>query len=229
MSELLQRGLARIARSLPPPLGLRLEVARAWRSMPELQLAARLCQPDRGAIDIGANNGLFSWAMSRRAAWCAAFEPNPACVRLLSRAMPDLRLIDCALGEKPGQATLAIPVVDGIAYHGYGSLAATSALAEHPRQEIEISVRTLDSFAWQNVGFIKIDVEGYEEAVLRGGINCIETSRPILMVELEERHNPGGRARVTALLGALGYGEGEAVQGAENNFVFRPATQGRPQ
>ena len=37
----------------------------------------------------------------------------------------------------------------------------------------EIEIRTLDSYQFENVGFIKIDVEGYEENVLRGGIGTI--------------------------------------------------------
>lgn len=221
MSRLVQRSLARVARSLAPAPSLRLETALAWRSLPELRLAAELCRPDRGAIDVGANNGMFAWAMSRRAAWCAAFEPNPLYIDRLRRSLPRLRLHACALGDRAGRATLSVPVVDGVPYGGYGSLAATSALAEYPRQHIEVAVETLDSFDFENVGVIKIDVEGFEEQVLEGGLRTIVCSRPALLIEIEERHNPGGRDRIERCLADLGYAPGKEVKGAENNVVFR--------
>lgn len=221
MSALVQRILSRVARALPPGPSLRLEVARSWRSLPELRLAAGLCRPDRGAIDIGANNGKFSLAMSRRAAWCAAFEPNPDYIARLRRALPKLQLHNCALGAQPGRATLSVPVVNGVAYGGFGRLAPTTVLADHPHRRIEVQVRTLDSFALENVGLIKIDVEGFEEAVLEGAADTIARDRPILLIEIEERHNPGGLARIESWLAAFGYGRGEPVAGAENNVVFR--------
>lgn len=43
----------------------------------------------------------------------------------------------------------------------------------------------LDDFELTNVGFIKIDVEGHELAVLRGASKTIEREQPNLMVEVE--------------------------------------------
>jgi len=55
------------------------------------------------------------------------------------------------------------------------------------------------------VGFIKIDVEGYEEFVIRGAMALLQRDRPNLMIEIEERHNGGGYNRIGNLLGSLGY------------------------
>ena len=46
----------------------------------------------------------------------------------------------------------------------------------------------MDSFSFQNVGLIKIDVEGHESAILEGARVTINTSRPILLIEIESRH-----------------------------------------
>ena len=46
-------------------------------------------------------------------------------------------------------------------------------------------MRTLDSFQLTQVGFIKIDVEGHEEAVLRGGLATLKREMPNLMIEIE--------------------------------------------
>ena len=66
-------------------------------------------------------------------------------------------------------------------------------------------IRTLDSFGFASVGLIKIDAEGHEEAVLKGAADTLSRWRPSLIVEIEERHNPGGLARIRALFGGMGY------------------------
>jgi hypothetical protein len=57
-------------------------------------------------------------------------------------------------------------------------------------QEIEVETRTLDEYEL-DVGFIKIDVEGHELAVLDGAKGTIEKSRPNMLVECNDEHNPG--------------------------------------
>ena len=44
-------------------------------------------------------------------------------------------------------------------------------------------MRTLDSYGFENVDFITVDCEGYEENVLRGAAYAIDAWRPIIMVE----------------------------------------------
>ena len=160
--------------------------------------------------------------MIRRAASCIAFEPNPAMADRLARALPDVTLHRCALGDTEGEAILSIPIVGGIDYDGYASLAPGAALAGHPRRSIAVPVRRLDGFAIANVGMAKIDVEGFEERVLAGAEATIRRDRPNLLVECEERHNPGGPARLASMLASWGYGPPEPVAGAANNLVFRP-------
>jgi hypothetical protein len=67
-----------------------------------------------------------------------------------------------------------------------------------------VQKRPLDDFALSDVSFIKIDVEGHEESVLRGAHRLLSEQRPSLLIELEERHNPGCIARVRTMLGAYG-------------------------
>ena len=41
----------------------------------------------------------------------------------------------------------------------------------------------------KKIGFIKIDVEGHEKEVIEGAKNIIKKNRPVLLVEIEERHS----------------------------------------
>ncbi len=72
-------------------------------------------------------------------------------------------------------------------------------------RRIEIATTPLDSLDFGNVGFIKIDVEGHEQAVLRGAAGLIARQRPVVQVECEERHVPGAVASAARFFAALGY------------------------
>ena len=68
-----------------------------------------------------------------------------------------------------------------------------------------VAVNTLDAMNFGPVAFMKIDVEGFEEAALDGAWTTIERDRPALLVELEERILSGCRQRTVERLSSLGY------------------------
>lgn len=49
-----------------------------------------------------------------------------------------------------------------------------------------VTVNTLDSYNFENVDIIKVDVEGYELPVLKGGEHTIRRCRPIVQLEIVE-------------------------------------------
>ena len=68
-----------------------------------------------------------------------------------------------------------------------------------------VEVRTLDSFEFSDVSMIKIDVEGHEEAVVAGAAETIRRCRPSLIIESEDRHNPGAQRRLVGSISRLDY------------------------
>jgi FkbM family methyltransferase len=140
---------------------------------------------------------------------CYAFEPRrQAAARLLRslthRSNPRLRVEAVALSDKAGEAHLRIAV------NGPGRSTIESANHMGEAGAIEtatVPVRRLDEYADQlgEVGFIKIDVEGHEEAVLRGARAILLKDRPAVLVEIEERHNAGSVQRVMRYLKDIGY------------------------
>jgi FkbM family methyltransferase len=143
--------------------------------------------------------------------------------RLRANYANKMQIHGVIISDHEGQGELRYPA------GGYMSatIAESNSSALESGRLIETVVapmKTLDSFALTNVGFVKIDVEGHEEAVLHGGLTTLKREKPNLMIEIEERHAPGSLARVSALLESIGY-SGFYLGGKE----LRPIAQFEPQ
>ncbi|EKE77328.1 FkbM family methyltransferase [Oceanibaculum indicum] len=175
---------------------------------PELSLLPVLCPAGTVALDIGANTGLYTHWLLRRARLVVAVEPIPRLSQLVVRrfaaAVRDGRLIveNCALGNEDGSATLHIP--DGMT--ALSTLQPLEGMANVA--DITVPVHRLDgldSVRDLPIGFMKIDVEGFESAVIEGGLGLLRRHQPTILVEAEERHRPGAVAALRGLLEPLGY------------------------
>ena len=172
----------------------------------ELQALPAYVPRGRMAIDVGGNIGVYSYHLGRLAREVVTFEPNPVFVDRLRRAGLSRRLEQVALSDRTGTAELRIPLWQGEACAGMGSLEAQAVPGSVLADTVQVPVRRLDDYGFRDVGFIKIDVEGHEESVLKGGLQTLERERPALLIEIEDRHNPGGLDRIRALLaGYQGY------------------------
>jgi hypothetical protein len=49
-----------------------------------------------------------------------------------------------------------------------------------------VDIRTLDSFHFEDITLLKIDVEGSELDVLKGGVETIKTFRPAIWIEMHQ-------------------------------------------
>jgi len=165
----------------------------------ELGELSRVVRSGDLAIDVGSNLGIYTFALSRIANRVIAFEPIPLLARFVrNQAMPNVTVKEIALSSQSGSRELSVPN-EGAAY---ATLREDMAA---PNRRIRVATRSLDSLALDPVGFMKVDVEGHEEAVLDGARETIARDRPRLLVEIEERHNPGGLDRIVKMLTALDY------------------------
>ena len=118
-----------------------------------------------------------------------AFEANPEVAAFArSVAARNVEVVNMALSSRAGRTTLDGPAQrQGPRRHRAGQHRAEAirCRARMPSR-VEVETRRLDDFAIANCGFIKIDVEGHEEAVLDGASALIAAQRPVLMVELNE-------------------------------------------
>ena len=63
----------------------------------------------------------------------------------------------------------------------------------------------LDALRLSDVTALKIDVEGAEQEMLTGALETLRRCRPIISIEIEERHRAGSTTAIPALLRPLGY------------------------
>jgi FkbM family methyltransferase len=172
---------------------------------PELKLLKYLVQRDKIAIDVGANNGLYTDALLSITSKVVAVEPNPNYVKEL-RNLFGLRidLVAAALSDVEGSAELHIPIGTAPA-EGNASIEGENPITKTNCRHVNVPLKRLDSLGLNNVGFIKIDVEGHEEKVIVGGEELIRRCRPILLVEVENRHRPDAVRSMVTRMNGLGY------------------------
>lgn len=166
-----------------------------------------LVDPNRESIDVGANKGRYTVALARLTRHVHAFEPYPSLADALRRvARSNVSVHNEALSDKIGEAQLFVefgsrgaPIVD------LATLVRRTVHDEKPTEVRTVRTSTLDRFADNDVGFVKIDVEGHEVNVLSGGMQLLTRQKPTLLIEIEERHRHGSFDDVLGLLGPLGY------------------------
>ncbi|HUX67279.1 MAG TPA: FkbM family methyltransferase [Terriglobales bacterium] len=185
-----------------------------WSS-PEERLLESLELNGKVVYDVGAHAGAYSLFFSRRVGVggrVIAFEPQAASFAKLARNLQDNHIgnvvpLRLALGDEEG--TRAIYMLPG--------MSTTASLAAEARTPLrravgETRIARLDDLIAE-LGlpapeFIKIDVEGMEVEVLRGGYATLARHRPALLIEAHgasRRHKAERIREIAELLLRLGY------------------------
>lgn len=151
---------------------------------PELRILHDLVPAGCTAIDVGANRGYYSYALSKIAGRVEAFEPHPELARFARRKLgPTIPVHEVALSNREGWATLYVPqMLPGIDVHYNSSLSKIYPYDNYI--EFRVPTKRLDDFEFGRIGFIKIDAEGSDMDVVEGARRTIEHDRPNMIVEL---------------------------------------------
>lgn len=160
---------------------------------PEEQTLVRALLPAcRGMIDVGANLGFYTLLGSRLImpdAPIVAFEASPIEFAKLAwtirrNGLANVEAVPAAVSDHQGTATI------------YQSLAGAGALNRLDRpaktsgqwQEVQVPVTTLDAWAANRrdlaIDLLKVDVEGHELPVLKGGAALLERHQPLILIEV---------------------------------------------
>lgn len=166
-----------------------------------------------GAIDVGANKGVFTRYLSKHFATTLAIEPLPHLAGRIARLdLPGVTVYQYALGNAEQDIVLRIPLdetgepVEALASALDSNKFSLWGHGHHPVSEIVVPQRRLASLVDMGVkiGFIKIDVEGFENEVLRGSKELIERDQPLILLEICRGHNPDYQ-QTFSLMHSLGY------------------------
>jgi FkbM family methyltransferase len=188
-------------RYLPYSIGAAMAATR-WRS--QLRGGDLSCRVTdqfvcRGStvVDVGTSWGFFSYHMAGRVGRegrVLSYEPHPLNVpglRKLSKARPQVTFRQAAISDMQGEATMSVPRMR------FRPVTAQASLAHdfHDLDGVETDSVTVPTTRLDDeiggdthVAFIKIDVEGHELAVLRGAAATLQRCRPVLLIEIEQRH-----------------------------------------
>ena len=151
----------------------------------EMGLLKFLCSSSKASIDIGANLGMFTYYMARYSPMVYAFEPNPYPYRILQHIIDkNVKLEQAAITDTSCEVELTVwRSSKGWTSNGAALNSKLEANVEHTI--VNVPGHRLDDMDLGEIGFIKIDTEGHEMAVINGALKTIETHRPNLFVEDE--------------------------------------------
>ena len=149
-----------------------------------IQVMRRVLKPDSNCIDVGAYRGGMLREMVRLAPFGkhVAFEPVPAQYQYLCKSFPEVKVYPLALSdtaqETSFQHVASRPTYSGLARTIYPR-------ADERVEAITVQTELLDHVipAGSPVHLIKVDVEGAEQLVFRGGVRTIRENRPVIVFE----------------------------------------------
>ena len=213
-----------------------------WRRVPSESFFAAIALFEgrlRGCyVDVGGNLGqsIESIRLFAPDAKIISFEPNPNLAAKLRRRYqtdPLIEIRGVGLSERATRLNLHVPSYRGFVYDGLGSIDFDAAKSWINSETVyffnpghlivnsyECAVETLDMQHLENPVFIKIDVEGTEYQVMKGGIATLEKFEPILLIE--GFHEKPDIAELASLLGYEPYTfDGRSlVAGASETSTF---------
>jgi len=177
----------------------------------EMELLDLLCDRTRPGIDIGAKIGMYTYPIRKHSSEVIAFEPIPMFNRILRAVFAGKRgrVEPYAVSDQRGTAKLRLPYAhDGSPKYGRSTIDPDNRFDPEiiaRSEELEVDTRRIDDYDLADVGFIKIDVEGHELAVLAGAKATLARHKPNLLIECNDEHQPDAVKRLGSWLDSHGY------------------------
>jgi FkbM family methyltransferase len=177
----------------------------------EFRTFVSYCGPSMRLFDIGASYGAFSLVAAHFGGTAIAVEPSPIATRLigvecqLNGFEKNIQVVEACAGEVIGEVEM---LSSGIFSDGYFRVTSGRSSSELTKTRAVTIDRLAEQFGAPT--HIKIDVEGYEEAVLRGAKRTITNHSPLLFLELHNEMicaDGGDPARVLDDLEEMKYEE----------------------
>jgi FkbM family methyltransferase len=150
------------------------------------------CHPGMFLFDVGASFGIFSLACARLGGKAIAIDPSRIATKMIAKQLKlnnlndSVRILESAIGDTDGTIDMLSAGIYSDGYYRYES-------GRDKRELLRVHVTTIDHLVerFGQPSHLKIDVEGYEAAVIRGARELLKRSSPLVFIEL---HNEMVRA-----------------------------------
>lgn len=154
----------------------------------EIKFLRKLIQPGQVVVDVGANLGVYTLSLAKcvgDSGRVVAFEPAPHTALLLRASIEangysNVDVEECALSDTLGELRFAI--------ENSSELNRVLEPGESSDNAIVVKVSTLDhiqlAHQLHDVYFLKLDAEGQEESIIKGGERLLRNQSPIVMMEI---------------------------------------------
>ena len=157
-------------------------------------------RPIEYIADVGAHVGLWSRPMMHRAntKYIWAFEPNSSvreCYVLNMGGFENYSIYPVALGHKNMKGFLNVETDNS----GNTNI--------HPTKNGDTEIRTLDSFNFEHIDYIKVDVEGFEYNFLKGAVDTLNRCRPFVHLEMKSKNMRNSKEEFTRFMKNIGYSQ----------------------
>lgn len=154
-------------------------------------------------LDIGANIGNHTLFYSKYFKNILSFEPLPMNFKLLEINTNDLKnvnIFNFAIGSENLNRDF---------FFDYRNLGGSSFNTNNDESlnKLSLPIRKLDDLNLdsENIAFVKLDVEGLEIDVIKGGLNTIKSNFPIIAFEQQKHTIENGSSEVIDYLKNIGY------------------------
>jgi FkbM family methyltransferase len=156
----------------------------------ELRFVRKLLGPGQKVIDIGANYGVYTLPMAQKVGssghvW--AFEPTSSTAQILAEGIKENAFAQVTLEQK---AVSSAPGVAQLSLQPHAELNSIihgqSAAGESETVRVVTLDECMDRYRWADIELIKIDAEGEENNIVKGGRRFFADLAPLVQYELRQ-------------------------------------------
>ena len=212
----------------------------------ELSIIHKFANKNKSAVDVGVYRGVYTYKLSKIFKYVYSYEPNtliyPYLEKNLKKLIGNLSIKNYALSNSSGLVDLKIPKrsksffknnIEELYKLGCATIHKNNDFVDYEKLKVN-KIKLDDDLIDVDIGFIKIDVEGHEKEVIEGATNLINKFKPVLLVEIEERHTKKPIINTINFIKNYGYTAHfckknelyniDKLQNLddENNFIFIP-------
>ena len=191
------------------PKGARYQPPGDRFEIDHLELALKYVKNFRTAIDGGAYYGSWARYMAKQFDKVNAYEPTLSLYHCLCKNVavgfwPTIATHCIALGSHIGNIVMG----QGKLYHHPGMETIIHTGTNLPSNSPWAHITTVDCMGYDDLDFLKLDIEGYEYFALQGAMETLTRCHPVVMFEenvrgkLEHDVEPGSCGKLLTDLGA---------------------------